>query len=199
VMAGPAVVFVGCVAHRLGALASLLNDDEAARRHFDAAHLRYQRMGSRPWLARLTCERAAALARRTEPDAASVASLLDVADAIGGVLDMPGILRRGADIRAAMIASARSSAPSAPDRRVAAHIGPDDERRYTSLTEREREVVRLMAAGNTNGEIASALFIADKTVMHHAASIYRKLAVRSRAEAAAFLAVVEPHHRQADR
>ena len=42
-----------------------------------------------------------------------------------------------------------------------------------------------LAAGHTNKEIAHALGVRPKTVMHHFASIYRKLGVRSRAEAAA--------------
>jgi DNA-binding CsgD family transcriptional regulator len=54
------------------------------------------------------------------------------------------------------------------------------------LTTRELEVLRLMAAGMTNKEIAAGLGIRPKTIMHHSASIYRKLEVRGRCEATAW-------------
>jgi DNA-binding NarL/FixJ family response regulator len=53
------------------------------------------------------------------------------------------------------------------------------------LTPRERQVLALMAEGRTNKEIGRALYLSAKTVMHHSGSIYRKLNVRGRAEAAA--------------
>jgi predicted ATPase/DNA-binding CsgD family transcriptional regulator len=53
------------------------------------------------------------------------------------------------------------------------------------LTLREREVLRELAEGRTNKEIAEVLGLRPKTVMHHCASIYRKLGVRTRAEATA--------------
>ena len=51
------------------------------------------------------------------------------------------------------------------------------------LTAREREVLVHMASGMTNQEIARALFMSPKTVMHHTGRIYAKLGVRGRAEA----------------
>jgi two-component system NarL family response regulator len=51
------------------------------------------------------------------------------------------------------------------------------------LSEREVEVLRLVAAGMTNKEIASALFIAEGTVKTHLNSIHGKLGVRDRTEA----------------
>jgi ATP/maltotriose-dependent transcriptional regulator MalT len=53
------------------------------------------------------------------------------------------------------------------------------------LTPREREVLAFIAEGRTNKEIGAELFLSAKTVMHHSVSIYRKLGVRGRAEAAA--------------
>ena len=51
------------------------------------------------------------------------------------------------------------------------------------LTKREREVLRLMAAGSSNREIAEALGAAEGTVKNHASSIFAKLGVRDRTRA----------------
>jgi DNA-binding NarL/FixJ family response regulator len=66
--------------------------------------------------------------------------------------------------------------PSAP----AATTSPASSR----LTTREREVLLLLVDGAANREIADALGISSKTVMHHTVAIYRKLGVRGRTEAA---------------
>jgi DNA-binding NarL/FixJ family response regulator len=56
-----------------------------------------------------------------------------------------------------------------------------------ALSPRELEVLRLMARGSTNEEIAEALFIAVGTVKNHVTNIYRKLPnVRTRSEAVAW-------------
>jgi DNA-binding CsgD family transcriptional regulator/pimeloyl-ACP methyl ester carboxylesterase len=54
------------------------------------------------------------------------------------------------------------------------------------LTRREQEVLRLLAAGGTNAEIAAGLGIAVHTVERHLANIYRKIGVRSRTRAVAY-------------
>ena len=56
------------------------------------------------------------------------------------------------------------------------------------LTDREVDVLRLLARGLTRKQIAAELVISEKTAGHHAEHIYRKLAVRSRAAAALFAA-----------
>jgi DNA-binding CsgD family transcriptional regulator len=54
------------------------------------------------------------------------------------------------------------------------------------LTAREVEVLRLVAAGQSNREVAAGLFISEKTVARHIANIYVKLGVSSRSAATAF-------------
>jgi DNA-binding NarL/FixJ family response regulator len=52
------------------------------------------------------------------------------------------------------------------------------------LSPREREVLELLGAGSTNPEIAAVLHLSPHTVKEHASSVYRKLGVRNRTEAA---------------
>lgn len=51
------------------------------------------------------------------------------------------------------------------------------------LSEREREVLSLIADGCTNREIAEQLFLSPHTVKEHTSAVYRKLSARNRAEA----------------
>ena len=81
-----------------------------------------------------------------------------------------------------------------------AHFGPEIARRLMSffsapqsattpprafpeLTEREEEVLSLMARGKSNQEIAQGLFLSLKTVRNHASNIFLKLQVADRAQA----------------
>jgi len=52
------------------------------------------------------------------------------------------------------------------------------------LTSRELDVLRLLTMGNTNAEIAAALFLPPKTIEHHVSAILSKLSVRTRRDAA---------------
>lgn len=54
------------------------------------------------------------------------------------------------------------------------------------LTEREAEVLGLVAGGSTNREVAAALVLSEKTVARHLSNIFAKLGVSTRTEAAAF-------------
>ncbi len=58
--------------------------------------------------------------------------------------------------------------------------------RLDQLTEREHEVLRLMARGATNAEIGATLHVAEATVKTHVGSIFAKLGVRDRAGAIVF-------------
>ncbi len=52
------------------------------------------------------------------------------------------------------------------------------------LTERQMEILRLLAAGMTNAEIAGRLVVSVRTVDHHVSAVLQKLGVGSRREAA---------------
>ena len=59
-----------------------------------------------------------------------------------------------------------------------------DNRVFAELTDREREVLTEIGKGKRNRDIAETLFISEKTVKNHISSIFFKLEVNSRAEAA---------------
>ena len=54
---------------------------------------------------------------------------------------------------------------------------------FPTLTEREREILRLLAQGKSNSAIAAELFLSSKTVANHVSNIFGKLQVADRAEA----------------
>lgn len=57
------------------------------------------------------------------------------------------------------------------------------EQRRLALTDRELEILRLLATPKSPAQMASQLFLSKKTVQNHISAIYRKLDVRSRSEA----------------
>jgi DNA-binding NarL/FixJ family response regulator len=60
------------------------------------------------------------------------------------------------------------------------------EDKLEQLTEREVEILRLLTKGNTNAEIAEALFISEATVKTHISNIFTKLDLRDRVQAVVF-------------
>jgi ATP/maltotriose-dependent transcriptional regulator MalT len=93
-------------------------------------------------------------------------------DEDSAVSELTAARRTFADLRAA---------PA--ERAVAALLAPATP---GGLTARELEVLRLVAAGRSNPEIANALVLSEKTVARHLSNIYTKLDVASRTAAAAF-------------
>jgi DNA-binding CsgD family transcriptional regulator len=88
-------------------------------------------------------------------------------------------------------AAAREAAAA---RKAFAEVGADPDLRALDavdappggLTRREVEVLRLVAAGQSNREVAAALVISEKTAARHVANIYAKLGISSRSAATSF-------------
>ncbi|MDP9847120.1 helix-turn-helix transcriptional regulator [Streptosporangium lutulentum] len=115
-------------------------------------------------------------------------SLLHAGRAAAGAGDRD---RAGARLRTAHpIALALSARPLVTEieslaRRVGVSLTEEAPAAETLLTPREREVLRLVARGGSNRDIAAELFISAKTVSVHVSNILGKLGVATRGEAAA--------------
>ena len=73
--------------------------------------------------------------------------------------------------------------PSSTRRVIERFATPTSVAEMLDLTEREGDVLRLLARGLSNGEIAAELFVSVETVKSHVASILMKLGVRDRTQA----------------
>lgn len=110
------------------------------------------------------------------------------AGATGYVLKQVG----GGDLIRALEATARGESmldPSLTQRvfvEVRRSIRKEEAIAFTDLTGQEKQVLALIAAGKTNREIASELFLSEGTVRNYVSSILSKLNVSNRAEAAAY-------------
>jgi DNA-binding CsgD family transcriptional regulator len=111
---------------------------------------------------------------------AAVAQLGGDATAVEAALDIfRGLGARAAARRAQQrLAELRGRSPDT--RRKATIADP------SGLTGRERDVLALLASGHSDVEIAKALFISRKTANNHVGSIFAKLGVRNRTQAAAY-------------
>jgi len=91
------------------------------------------------------------------------------------------------DARAVAVQATAHSIVAEADRLLATIAGGRPEAPWSPLTTRELEVARLVAAGNTNREIAAELFLSPKTVSAHVEHILTKLGAARRTEIAAWV------------
>jgi len=104
-----------------------------------------------------------------------------------------GYLLKGADKEEVLLAIAavgRGEAVFGPAiaRRLVHYFGPSGKARsphsaFRDLTDREREILNLIAAGRNNQDIAETLYISQKTVRNYVSSIFSKLQVADRGQA----------------
>ena len=140
----------------LAALALLRDDRETALAHLTAAEAQARREGMRPDLA-LT------LLARAELSPADLRRSRDLAEA-GALLELLGMTRA--------LERARRLTSTEP--------------RRAGLSAREVEVLRLVAQGKINREIAAALVISERTVINHLSHIFAKTGTDNRAAATAY-------------
>jgi DNA-binding NarL/FixJ family response regulator len=100
---------------------------------------------------------------------------------------------RDAQRRAIKLASHCGALALAESAMAALHAGPGRRARFEltgpdALTAAEWRVCRQVAAGQTNREVAQALFVTEKTVERHLSSAYQKLGIRSRFQLASAIA-----------
>jgi non-specific serine/threonine protein kinase len=188
---------VAMVAHRLGLIMIERGDLERASELVLEALAHTGAIGNRT-LRALLLPTAAVLAARRSPGVAA-ATLCGAAraelEAVGVFLEPPeeqtlyeaeSSLRSALDGEELAAAEARGGALTETDqtRLVERLLAPPRREAAGPLTPRELDVVRLIAAGLTNGEIAERLVLSEHTVHRHVANILRKLGVSSRAAAA---------------
>jgi DNA-binding NarL/FixJ family response regulator len=114
-------------------------------------------------------------ARRLEQETAARRAAEDA------LLHQQELLRALSDeVAPELAALARTVRDAGRPRTAAVPSGP------LGLTEREAEVLRLLAQGLRNKEIAAVLWLSDRTVERHVTSLYRKIGVARRSEATAF-------------
>jgi DNA-binding NarL/FixJ family response regulator len=152
-----------------GWVAMASDDVDGARRHFEDAVDRFVQSNAPYEVARARIELARALASLDRSDDAAIEArrAIDVLTELRAELE---------------ISRARLLLDSLPESTTAS---PTRARNGSGLTVRELEVLRLVADGLTNQEIAEKLFVSDHTVHRHLANILNKLSVSSRAAAVA--------------
>jgi DNA-binding CsgD family transcriptional regulator len=162
------------VASTLGLLSHCMGRYDDAERHFVTARAANTRFGARPATAQTDYLYAALLADRGRADdRARARELVNQALPAARAMGMVRLEERLVDLEARLIAAADGAVAPAP-------AYPDN------LTAREVEVLRLLAVGRTNREVADELVLSIRTVERHIANIYAKIGVSRRVEATAY-------------
>jgi LuxR family transcriptional regulator, maltose regulon positive regulatory protein len=165
-VATPPLLAMACAAG--AALAAAIGRTEAARAGLEDAIDLYARTGMAFDVAAARVDLAELLAALDTPEAAraEAASALAILEEMGAT----HLARRAAALEARIARSQRNGAPDAA---------------HEALTPRQTEVLRHVAAGLTNREIAAELSLSEKTVDRHLSNAFDRLGVSSRAAAAA--------------
>ena len=159
-----------CMARHLGGAAALLGDHERARAYYEQALQVAGRVGFRPEITLTRLQLAELLEQRPEVHVEALAHL-DFAIAEFRAMKMQPALERALAVQQRLAAALRRGRiPAYPD----------------GLSAREVEVLRLIAAGKSNREIADALVISLYTVYRHVNHIFAKTGVANRAAAATY-------------
>ena len=168
-VAASMVVCYGPADRFLGMLATVLRRWDSATRHFEAAIEMNRLQGSSPWLAHSQHEYAVMLLERSQQgDQQRARTLLASALQLAQSLGMTKLAEAVSELLATL-----ESRP-----RPRSHPG--------GLTRREAEVLRMIAVGKSNQEIAASIFRSPNTVANHVRSILAKLGAANRTEAATF-------------
>jgi ATP/maltotriose-dependent transcriptional regulator MalT len=161
----------------LGLLAQTVGDLDQAAAHFEDALTFCRKAGYRPELAwschdyaEARLQRASTSSARTvSGDREKAMSLLDEAFSISTELGMRPLMERVAVLQG-RVGSLPTTTPAYPD----------------GLTQREVEVLLLIALGKSNSEIANELVLSVRTVERHITNIYAKINARGRADATSY-------------
>jgi DNA-binding NarL/FixJ family response regulator len=110
-----------------------------------------------------------------EPSWLTAAAAAGADAAIAKSFRLEGIGALVREVAAGNVFHAFEAAHTAPQPRMGSEL--------SQLTERELEILRLVAAGAPNSRIAARLWITEQTVKFHLSNVYRKLGVANRTEA----------------
>lgn len=154
-------------------MAALLGDMVEAHQYFDRGRAVLDAGGLRPSRAIADYEEALALSRAGSADRARILALLDVSLAAFQSLGMGSWAGRAIRLKEKLASPVLAS--GGPD-----HPHPD------GLTGRELELLRLLATGRTNNQIAEELVLSVRTVERHIANIYTKIGAHSRVDATTY-------------
>jgi DNA-binding CsgD family transcriptional regulator len=162
------VPYLNLAWHRLsGRLAERRRDPVAARRHYEAARTLPPECFTVPFQAGLLEHSHGRLICGLGDDAEGPALLARARSRLTAIGATPYAQRSSTDV-------------------VVPRRGADTRPPHGALTNRERAVARLVAAGLTNSEAAARLYVSVKTVEYHLAQIYGKLGITSRRQLSRF-------------